>query len=240
MAKKNSVLADIRRKEQLEALQKLSDRDLCEAIKAHFESHPTLPGEKALKDSANRELNKFYDNDRKKENLRMNHDWVSDEEIEVDPSVRDELLKGYAQTRIRETPLEEGNYYLDFRHFNVDQLKREPVDSYQSNGATVYVDKVHVQLQDVSYGSYKEVYVIAEQHDGHYRTIGSLPDKFLTNNPMNVENCDAELQLTDFSNGNLKNLSATLVVDTDLMSGDVIDLDEDMLAGLESDQGLQQ
>ena len=85
-----------------------------------------------------------------------------------------------------------------------------------------------------------DVYVLAEQSDGGHRTIGTLPDSFLTNNPMNVSHCEAELQLTDFSNGNMKNLSARVVVDSDLMSGDVIDLDENLLSGLDQETGLTQ
>lgn len=57
---------------------------------------------------------------------------------------------------------------------------------------------------------------------------------------MNISHCEAELQLTDFSNGNMKNLSARVVVDSDLMSGDVIDLDENLLSGLDQETGLTQ
>ena len=84
------------------------------------------------------------------------------------------------------------------------------------------------------------VYVLAERADGCHQTIGKLPEKFLTNNQMNVENCEAELQVTDYSNGKMKNVSMRLVADTDLMSGDVIALDESMLAGLDQEHGLEQ
>lgn len=69
--------------------------------------------------------------------------------------------------------------------------------------------------------------------------IGRLPDKFLTNNPMNAEWCEAMLQMTDYSNGKMKNVSARVIVDTDLMSGDAISLNEEMLAGLDLDTGLE-
>ena len=50
MGKNSSILADMRREEQYETLKEMGNRDLCELIRAHFESHPTMPGEKALKD----------------------------------------------------------------------------------------------------------------------------------------------------------------------------------------------
>ena len=62
----------------------------------------------------------------------------------------------------------------------------------------------------------------------------------MTNNPMLGHGCLAELEFAEFSKGNLKNLSATVVVDTDQMSGDVVELNDDMLAGLEIEAGLKQ
>ena len=44
----------------------------------------------------------------------------------------------------------------------------------------------------------------------------------------------------DYSNGKFKNVSMRVVADTDLMSGDVLDLDDTMLAGLDQDSGLEQ
>ena len=46
--------------------------------------------------------------------------------------------------------------------------------------------------------------------------------------------------MTDYSNGKLKNVSMRVVADTDLMSGDVLDLNDTMLAGLDQDSGLEQ
>lgn len=74
----------------------------------------------------------------------------------------------------------------------------------------------------------------------YHSLIGHLPDKFLINNPMIVDVCDAEMQLVDYSNGKGKNLSAKIVVNTDLMSGDVIDLNDDMLSGLNLETELSQ
>ena len=49
MAKGLTILADIRREEHQKSLMEMPERDLCEMIRSHFESHPTLPGEKEKK-----------------------------------------------------------------------------------------------------------------------------------------------------------------------------------------------
>lgn len=251
MAKGLTTLADIRRDEHVKQLRELPDRDLCEMVRAHFESHPTLPGEKAVKDQANQALAMLEDAQNAMTQNILQAKFGPKEAFEqavgiatlnnslLAPDDKEELVQAYAKTRIRETSLKEGTYYLDFRHFDPTELKRSPVDELpQNNGqSTVYVDKVKVELQKID-GN--EVNVVAENSYGGWKFVGHLPDNFLKNNPMNVDHCEAELQLADYSNGNMKNLSAKVVVDTDLMSGDVVDLDESMLSGLDQDNGLQQ
>lgn len=228
MAKGTTILADQRRNEQKQSLINLSDRDLCEMIRAHFESHPALPGEKIMKDQVNQMLSQF---DITEEQKTVDNNIMTAEEKET-------LVQQYANTRIRETHLKEGNYYFDFRHFDPTELKQEQItETADVAGNPVFVSKVNVELQNNGAG---EVYVLAEQSDGSHRTVGSLPDNFLKNNPMLVDHCDAELQIADFSNGHMKNLSVTLVADTDLMSGDVIDLDDDLLKGLDQTAGMAQ
>ncbi len=263
MAKGITMLADTRRNEHVQKLRDLSDRDLCEMVRAHFESHPTLPGEKVMKDQANQVLAQFESRPanidemtegQKAETQRflsskqsLSNDGFEpvtgptpfDNDNILSSEEREELVQKYAQTRIRETSLKEGNYYLDFRHFNPMGIKRESIGEVdQKNGSDVYsVQRATVELQRNDVG---EVHVVAPLIDGGYMTVGSLPDKFLKNNPMNVEYCEAEMQIVDYSNGMMKNVSAAVVVDTDLMSGNVVDLDEDILAGLDQTNGLEQ
>lgn len=258
MAKGLTILADMRRDEHCESLAKLSDRDLCEMIRAHFDSHPTLPGEKEMKDTANRLLVEMNANQEmtdeqkavatqkllsEKQALPAGFQ-VSDVATPFDndnlltSEAKQDLIQAYAKTRIRETSLKEGIYYLDFRHFDPTALKRHEITEVADTaGNPIFVDRVNVELQKNGAG---EVYVLAEQSDGSLRTIGTLPENFLKNNPMNVDSCSAEVQIADFSNGNMKNLSVKVVVDTDLMSGDVIELDEAMFAGLDQETGLEQ
>lgn len=237
MAKNTSnYLGDMRRNEHREALAKLPDRELCELVRAHFESHPALPGEKVLKDAAYQALALAEDSQGNiPEGFTPAAETPFDNSL-LDPELRESMIDGYARTRIRETPLKEGNMYLDYRHYDPSDLKRDRITvSADSAGNSVNVDKVDVELQRTDAG---EVYVLAPTTDGGHRTIGHLPDSFLKNSPMNVESCAAEMEISDYSNGQMKNISARVVVDTDLMSGDVIDLDEDMLQGMEQEDGL--
>lgn len=207
---KMESLADIRRQEQAESLGQLDDQDIMEMARAHFDSHPTLPGEKKLKMMVNDEL--------------ANAGVLSDGQ-------RGELIDKYVQTRIRETKMDSIG-----REFNPADLNLE----FMSQNGTVSMSRVNVELQKQTAGDETTVYVLAERADGRHMTIGKLPDKFLTNSPMNVESCKAELQVMDYSNGKFKNVSMRVVADTDLMSGDVLDLDDTMLAGLDQDSGLEQ
>ena len=203
----------------------LSDRDLCEQIRAHFESHPTLPGEKVMKDEVNQRLALLDDQSHNKNSLM-----TSDE--------KEDLARKYAHTCIRETPLKEGLYYLDPKTHEDDLIQISVGEIHQEN-SIIYVNKVNVTSEKQPSG---DVSVMAEtwlpNGEETHSLIGHLPDKFLTNNPMKVDICDAELQLVDYSNGKGKNISAKVVVNTDMMSGDVIALDEDMLPGLDYEADL--
>lgn len=217
------ILADIRSEEHLKSLKELSDRDLCEMIRAHFESHTTLPGEKVMKDQVNQLITLIE----------------LDNQFSIMPEEKDELVRKYAQTRIRETPLKEGNHYFDFRNYDPTALERHPVTEVADvAGNPVYISRVNAELQNNNNAG--EVNVVAELYNGRYTFVGSLPDNFLKNNPMNVDSCTAELEIADYSNGQMKNLSVRVVADTDLMSGDVVDLNENMMAGLDQESGLEQ
>lgn len=149
-----------------------------------------------------------------------NDGYLSDEE-------RQDMIQRYAQTRIRETKMD-SSYEMPF---SPSELKIETV----SQEGTMSMGKVNANLMKAPDGN---VYIEAETTADYHITIGKLPDRFLTNNPMNVESCKAELQVADYSNRKMKNVSIRVVADTDLMSGDIIDLDEDMLKDIETEQSV--
>lgn len=217
-AKSLSFLTDTRREEQIASLEKLDDRSLLETIQGHFESHPTLPGEKVLKDMTDKLLDSVDF-----EVMDPEHD-----ELNLEPEQREDIIRRYADTRIRETKIKGiGN------DFDPADLKTERIDQYEDS--VVSVHKAFVEIQKLND---EDFYVLAAKDSGGYITIGKLPDNFVTNNPMNVESCQAELQIVDYSNGKMKNTSIRAVIDTDVMSGDVVVLEDDMLAGLDLTTGL--
>lgn len=216
MSKHSLILARELREEHYRDFKNMDDRELCEMVHAHFDSHPTLPGEKSLKDGVEQAL-------------------VLSDPIELSEDEKESIANQYAQTRIRETKLKEGLYYLQ---------DAASLDMYsgakfvpEGKGAVVNVHYVDTELQKTESG---EVGVIAKQASGGYRFIGTLPDNFMSNNPMIVDHCEGKLEIADYSNGKMKNIGVTLVVDTDLMSNDVIDLNDDILNGLNTENGLEQ
>lgn len=212
-AKAQLSLADIRRNEQVESLQECNDRELAELITTHFDSHPALPGEASL-----RNMYGFADS--------LNQGYVT----EMPSDVRAAVIDRFAYTRIRETKME---------HTGLVDPSAIMAQTMSQDGV-VTMKAANVEIQKLSNGEETHAYVLAQNNDGKYQTVGRLPDKFLTNNPMNVESCRGELQITDYSNGKMKNVSMRVVVDTDIMSGDVIDLTDDMLAGIGQESGLVQ
>lgn len=207
----STYLIDIRREEQFKSLIDMPNRDLCEMIRAHFNTHPAMPGEANLKQKINWTLNMA--------------DQVGNPQ-DIKFLDKESVVRAYVNTRIRETKFEGA--------VRPKVLELEHIADITDSNATI--DKVNVELQKKG----GDVYVMAISHE--YTDpiiIGELPEKFLKNNPMNVDSCGAELQIVDYSNGKGKNISSRIIVDTDMMSGDVVELDNDMLAGLEEDQSLK-
>lgn len=218
------VLVDVRRQEFLGSLDEIPSRELYEMIRSHIESHPGFPGRKALSARISQELLK--------------------PDADISP-VDDELKAKYAQSRIREVPLQEGTYHIDYFNRNSGNkddcvnpllLAHEAFDSAPDGSISVSV--IQGSLLRAPGGN---AYVSANMHE---RTngflIGSLPENFLKNNPMLVDKCPVEIQLKDSSYGHMKNLSVRIVADTDLMSGDAVCMEDDMFSGLDEEYGLGQ
>lgn len=221
MGELDTFLGNVHRDEHYDRLIEMPDRDLCEMVRAHFESHKTLPGEKAMKDRVNGLLKQDGDN-------------------LMDEDAKKNLARAYANTRIRETSFIQNNLSVEgLKREYVDMVKEGVIENFDEgmkDQNTTYIYKVKAELQTNNV----DVYVMAEKEDGGLILAGTLPDKFLSNNPMNVNSCEAEIQLVDYSNGKMKNVSARVVVDTDLMSGDVLDLSDDMLDGLKAESSMEQ
>lgn len=195
----------------------LSDRELLEMVRTHFESHPKQYGGKELRDFANEMLEK--------------------EDIHLTDEKRGDVIRQCAYFRIQEAKFESTKRVQYFvSSFHKEEIAMERIDSFDST-VPVSVYKMNASLVNDEHGF---VFVDAEAAGSDDVTIGVLSHNFTTNNPMNVEDCRAIVQIIDYSNGQMKNISASIIVDTDLMSGDAIDLNNDMLTGLNPSEQLAQ
>lgn len=202
-------LRTARIKEQRKKLFGMSDRELCETVVSHFDSHPCT--NKDLKTQAS-------------EVFKAEGDTV------LSTYQRDLMVQSFARMQIQEARIKGGYLECDPQLLECDTIAVK-------NAAAVY--KIDASLQKGEDGS---VSVMGKSTNGSEIKLGNLQDAFLHNNPMNVDRCNAEVELTDFSNGKMKNLKVRVVANSDEMSGDVIELNEDMLRGLDGpgDLGLAQ
>lgn len=206
-----SSLVEIRQNECSQTLAAMPDVEFLEAVRTHFESHTTMPGEKSLKNMAKQKLSSL--------NSLTDQIFTFDE--------KEPLAERFAKARIRETSLKPGNRFLNQKQLL--EIKTEPLAELPITGnSRICVNRADAELKKDRDGS-----VLVTVKDSG-QLIGKLSDSFVKNNPMNVESCRAELQLSDYSNGRLKNVAIRVVIDTDLMSGDTIEMDNDILKGLDT------
>lgn len=205
-------------KEEREKLFGMSDKELCEAVSAHFGSHPVQSGQKEWKAWAADAL--------KTEGETLLSDYQ-----------RDIMVRQFGYARIQETRIKMTNPVYDPVPFEskVASLEREVFARKIAENDVTDVYKVDGTLQKARDGS---VSVMGQCSDGNTVCLGKLHDNFLHNNPMNVDSCGAKIEIADFSNQKMKNLRMRVVVNSDEMSGDIVELNNDMLDGLEQDNGL--
>lgn len=229
MAKEISALTATKRAHiENVQFQDVSNREVLETIRAHFESHPTMPGEKQFKKRVNELL----------ENPEALEDW--------DPMERERMIIQYAETEVRETKFV-GNV-VDMTKNGTKQYKEPEENKFQLEhlGMVPYPERsvdaelysLDVELRKVKDGV--NIYAKTNQDAARFTKVGTVPDNFLTNNPMNVNRCPAQISIEDFSGGKLRNVSERLVVESSRMSGDYVELDNDMLSGLDKTTGLEQ
>lgn len=227
MAKTVSALTEKRRKEVVRSFQEGVTQDDLEMMKAHFESHPTMPGEKEFKKTVNTML----------------------EGGDYDAGQAENLAEQYAATAIRETKFsgsvvnvlkssttdpETGKTTRKYKEPEENKFQLKSIEGYQ--GVETY--SLDVELRKVKDGV--NIYAKRTPDAAKFTKVGTVPDNFLTNNPMNVSRCSAEICVEDYSGGKLRNVSERLVVDSDVMSGDKVELNNDMLAGLDNTTNLEQ
>lgn len=227
-----SVLTDMKRKELKASLfHDSSDQDDLELMRAHFESHPTMPGEKAFKKRVNEILNQ-------------------EEVYHLTETEKDDLAEQYANTQIRETKFngsvvdvlkqpkagQEEGIKRTYKDPEDNKFKLTPLKTPGQEGMEAYT--LDVELRKAKDGV--NIYAKRSPEAARFTKVGTVPDNFLTNNPMNVNRCSAQICVEDYSGGKLKNVSERLVVNSDIMSDDILELNDDILAALDKNAGLEQ
>lgn len=222
-----------------------------EMMKAHFESHPTMPGEKEFKKWVNHILDALtasedgiYAGD------SSTKDWI--------PNIKDWLAEKYAETEIRETKFT-GNKIVDMAKDpltdpetgkTVKQYKDPEENAFRLTPMwEAYPDTLNMEacenayVLDVELRKVKDgvnIYAKKSPDAARFTKVGSVPDNFLANNPMNVSRCPAQICIEDYSGGKLRNVSERLVVESSRMSGDYVELSDDMLTDLDKTVNLEQ
>ena len=194
---------------QMDKLFAMPDQELCEAVNAHFGSHMTQAGQNNLKIWA-------------AESLKGNGT--------LQPYQQDVMGCQFARMQVQEAAVEDTPFKDDPSFLGRTGF----VKTAEKNAVSVYrMDAVLLRNADES------VSITGKGADGADIVLGRLPDRFLRKNPMNVNECGAKLQLTDYSNGKMKNVTLRAVMNVDEMSGDVICLDNDMLPDVSLNDGLE-
>lgn len=230
MAKMMSTLTTQKRIEvRGQLFQNGDDQADLEMMRAHFESHPTMPGEKDFKKRVNQILDE-----------PLTPSILTDEE-------KDWLADKWAETEIRET-----KYIGD----GVVDMTKDPVKDSETGKISKFKEPEENKFQltpiegadnaytlDVELRKVKDgvnIYAKTSPDAARFTKIGTVPDNFLINNPMNVSRCPAQICIEDYSDGKLRNVSERLVVESSRMSGDYVELSDDMLTSLDKTATLEQ
>ena len=178
---------DARRK----SLSSMTTENLAIAIGEYFDTHATMPGEKDLKDAAEKIVANIAENPA----------------FDIDAATKESLIAKFADIVVREMKVE-GLLVQNVNKANADDAAvLKPTNLGLSETASVPADGKKPA---------KRVYEAAARIEngkvivGDYE-IGRLSKGFVKNNP-NVT-CNATLIATDFSDGKFANMSYTLIAD---------------------------
>lgn len=173
------------------ALAAMSTEDLAITICEYFNSHATMPGQKDLKNAAEKIV----------ANVAENPDF------EIDAETKESMVTTFSEIAVREIKIKglqvqnitkknaEDFSVLKPTDLNLELIETIPAQD-KKPGMTVYETSARIENGKVLVGEYE---------------VGNLGDGFVTNNP-NVS-CDATLVATDYSNGKFSNVSYAVIAD---------------------------
>lgn len=173
------------------ALRGLSTEELAIKIGEYFDTHATLPGQKDLKNAAEKLIAGI----------------AEDADFDIAPDAKEQMITAFAEIVVREMKVEK---------IQVKNVTKENKDDF----SVLKADALPLgEAQDVPAEDKipaKKVYTVDARIEngivlvGDYQ-IGSLPDGFVKNNP--GVNCGATLIATDYSNGKFANMGYVVVAD---------------------------
>ncbi len=173
------------------ALAAMSTEDFAITVVDYFNAHATMPGEKDLKDAAQKII----------ANIAENPDF------DVDAETREKMADRFAQTVVREMKVEKLQVKNVTKENKDDASVLKPTDlkltlvesvpaADKQPAKQVYEAEARIEGGKVIVGEYE---------------IGSLSAGFAGNNP-NV-NCTATVVATDYSNGKMANVGYVVIAD---------------------------
>lgn len=174
-----------------EAMANLSTEDLAIKIGEYFDTHATMPGEKDLKDAAEKIV----------ANIAENADF------EIPAETKAQMIDRFAQITVREMKLEKLQVQNVSKANKDDFSILKPTDlGLVETGSEPAVDKKPAKKFYQAEARIQDGKVLVGDYE-----IGSLGAGFIKNNP-NVS-VAATLMATDYSNGQFKNMSYTVIAD---------------------------
>ena len=173
------------------ALMGMSTEDLAVTIGEYFDSHATMPGEKDLKEAAEKIVANIAENP----------------SFEIPAETKESMIAKFADIVVREMKIEglqvknvTKENKDDFAVLKPTDLSLVEIESVPTEGKTpgkkVYAADARIKDGKVLVGDYE---------------IGSLGKGFLKNNP--GVDCAATVIATDWSNGKYSNMSYSVIAD---------------------------
>lgn len=173
------------------ALAGKTTEQLALAIGEYFDTHATLPGQKDLKDAAEKIVANIAENP----------------EFEIPTETKDQMIQTFAEISVREMKVEKLQV-ANVTKANADDfavLKASDLGLVET-GSEEAVDKQPAKKFYEAEARIENGKVLVGQYE-----VGSLPAGFVKNNP--GVNVSATLLATDYSGGQMKNMSYTVVAD---------------------------
>ncbi len=172
-------------------LAAMSTENLAITIGEYFDAHATMPGQKDLKDAAEKII----------ANIAENPDF------DIDKAAKDAMIEGFAKIVVREMKVEKLQVKNVTKANKDDFAVLKPTDlGLTEIGSEPAVDKQPAKKFYSVEGRIENGRVMVGEIQ-----IGSLNPGFMTNNP--GVSCNATVLATDYSGGKMANVSYKVVAD---------------------------